>query len=292
MQTESAFCRASLGRNALWRRILHILNRGRAASRPRFTDQFGQECLVFRGPRYERATPLPLVLRKVRKSTAFGIGLLSRTQASAFLLLLSVSTVIVPAMAQQLYKYVDSSGKVVYTDKIPPDLAGRANEQLSRTGAVIKRNKAAPTAAELAAQEAERQKKREEEAAAQEEKRKTAALLNTYASEQDIDEARTRALAANEQAIKHIEQKFVNIQQRRKDLAAETEFHVNKPLPVRLKRDLDANELEIKVHGELLDAKRKETAFINEKYDEDKQRYRDLTKMAARVGRPPKATDR
>jgi hypothetical protein len=49
-------------------------------------------------------------------------------------------------------------------------------------------------------------------------------------------------------------------------------------MPGQLKLDIQNNEAEQKAHGDLLDAKRKETAFINAKYDEDKRRYLELLK--------------
>jgi hypothetical protein len=202
--------------------------------------------------------------------------------ARVFQFLLCALALAAPATAQ-VYKYVDASGKVVYADRIPPDVAGMANEQLGRTGTVVKRNSAAPTAAELAALEADRQKKRAEEMAAGEQKRKNAALLDTYSSERDINEARERALAANEQAVQQAEQRIAEAELRRKELAAETEFYTKKPIPLRLKRDIQANELELKAHMELFEAKRKEAALINSKYDEDKRRYLELTKAASKA---------
>jgi hypothetical protein len=214
--------------------------------------------------------------------TASNMGLPLMLSARTFQFLLCALALAAPAAAQ-VYKYTDPSGKTVYTDKIPADEAGRANEQLGRTGTVMKRNSAAPTAAELVAREAERQRKRAENAAAEEQKRKNAALLDTYSNERDIDEARERALAANEQAVREIEQRIAEAEKRRKQLATETEFYLKKPMPVQLKRDIEANELELKVNIELFDTKRKEAALINAKYDEDKQRYLDLSAAELRA---------
>jgi hypothetical protein len=184
-----------------------------------------------------------------------------------------------PAAAQRLYKYTDpATGKTIYTDKLPTEATGKANEQLNRQGTVVKREPAAPTAEEVAAREAERKRKLDDEAAAKEEKRKNQALLNTYASEKDIDEARARALQANDEAIQEAERKVADAQKRRKQPATEAEFYQKRPMPGQLKLDIQNNEAEQRAHGDLLDAKRKETAFINAKYDEDKRRYLELLK--------------
>jgi hypothetical protein len=187
-----------------------------------------------------------------------------------------------PAAAQKLYKYTDPvTGKTVYTERLPAEAAGKANEQLNRQGTVVKRESAAPTAEELAAREAERKRKIEEEAAAREEKRKNQALLNTYASEKDIDEARARALQVNDEAIKEAERKLAEAQKRQKQLAGEAEFFQKKPMPTQLRLDIQNNQNELKSHGELLDAKRRDTVAINAKYDEDKRRYQELMKGGA-----------
>jgi hypothetical protein len=188
-----------------------------------------------------------------------------------------------PAAAQQrLYKYTDpATGKTVYTERLPAEAAGKSNEQLNRQGTVVRRETAAPSADDLAVREAERKRKLDEEVARKEEKRKNQALLNTYASEKDIDEARARALQVNDEAIKEAERKIADAQKRQKELAAEAEFFQKKPMPAHLKQDIQTNQVELRAHGDLLDAKRKETAAINAKYDEDKRRYLELTKAGA-----------
>ena len=111
---------------------------------------------------------------------------------------------------------------------------------------MIKRTKAPRTPAEqLAAREADRKRKLDEEMAAKEEKRKNQALLNTYSSEKDIDEARGRALQVNDEAIKDAERKLADAQKRQKLLASEAEFFQKKPMPMQLKLDIQNNEAEI-----------------------------------------------
>ena len=202
------------------------------------------------------------------------------TSSARIALLACALALAAPAAAQKtLYKYTDPvTGKVVYTDKLPADAAGKANEQLSRQGTVLKRNDAAPTSEQLAAREAERKKKLDDEMAAKEEKRKNTALLNTYSSERDIDEARGRALKANEDAIKEAERKVAEVQKRQRELAAEAEFYQKKPLPRQLQQDMQNNDTALKANTDLLEAKRRDTATIKAKYDEDKRRYAELMK--------------
>jgi hypothetical protein len=205
---------------------------------------------------------------------------------SKLILLLCAAALAGPAAAQKLYKYTDANGKVVYTDKMPSESAGKPNEQLNRQGAVTKRNEGAPTPEQLAAKEAERKRKLDEEVAAKEEKRKNMALLNTYSAEQDISEARARALKANADAVEEARQKLAEVQKRQKELATEAEFFKKKPMPAQLKQDIQVNEASILSHTELLDKKKKEIEVINAKYDEDLRRYRELVKTGQATAAP------
>lgn len=185
-----------------------------------------------------------------------------------------------PAAAQKLYKYVDAEGRVRYTDRPPIDMTGRASEQLNKQGTVVKRNSAALTPEEVAAREEERKRKLEAEALAREETRKNTALLTTYPTLQDLEDAHARALANNAEASKHVETRIGDLKRRQLKLQEEAAFYKSKPLPAQLKRDLFELESDLKAHGELLDVKNKEVELINAKFAEDKRRYLDLTKSS------------
>ncbi len=186
----------------------------------------------------------------------------------------------VPGLAQtaRIYKCTDAKGKTYVTQTPPPECLGRPTEVLNSRGTVVSRDEGMLTPQQLAQREEEKKKKAEAEAAAKEERRRSAALLNTYSSERDIEEARARALKENEETIKQIDKKIADALKRQKTLEDEKEFYVKKGLPPKLQQDVRNNELELKNQQELLDAKKKQVATINAKYDEDKKRYLDLTK--------------
>ena len=185
-----------------------------------------------------------------------------------------------PAAAQQrMYKCVDARGKVYYTQVPPPECLGRDTQELDKSGTPMRKSQtpAALTPAQQKAREAELKKKLEAEERAKEERRKNTALLNTYSSEKDIDDARGRALKEAQAAIAETEKRIAGARQRKKELESEKEFYVKKPIPVKLKQDIANNEIDIKNQTELLDAKKKEISIINAKYDSDKRRYVELT---------------
>jgi len=200
----------------------------------------------------------------------------SRTMMFFCFTLLAVA----PAAAQErMYKCVDAKGKVYYTQMPPPECLGRDTQELNKSGTLIRKNPAAIplTPAQEQAREAERKKKLEEEERSREERRKNLALLNTYSSERDIDEARTRALAEAQGAIEDTERRLAGAEKRHKELEGEKEFYVKKPLPFKLKQEIANNEIEIQNQIALLDAKKKEISTIKAKYDEEKRRYVELT---------------
>jgi len=201
-----------------------------------------------------------------------------RNQATTFLCLILLAAA--PAAAQErMYKCVDARGKTYYTQVPPPECLGRDTQELNKSGSLIRKNPAVIplTPAQEQAREAERKKKIEEEDRSKEERRKNLALLNTYSSEKDIDEARARALEEAKVAIDDTERAIAGAQKRRQELESEKEFYVKKPIPLKLKRDISNNEIEITNQTVLLDAKKKEISTINAKYDEDKRRYVELT---------------
>lgn len=182
------------------------------------------------------------------------------------------------AAQQHMYKCVDARGKVYYTQVPPKECLGRETEVLTGQGRVTKRIEGALTPEERAAREEERKKQQEQELAAREEKRKNQALLNTYSSVKDLEDARERAIKENEQAIHETEKHIVDAQKRKKTLDAEKEFYVKKPMPPKLVQDIRDNEAEIKGQHNLLETKKKQVAQINAKYDDEKRRYLELTR--------------
>jgi len=185
-----------------------------------------------------------------------------------------------PAAAQQrMYKCVDAKGKTYYTQIPPRECLGRDTQEMNKAG-MLKKTERPVSPAELQAREAERKKKLEQGDKGKEERRKSDALLATYPSEKDIEDARGRALKEAQAAIAETEKRVANAHRRSKELESEKEFFVKKPLPAKLKQEITSNEIDIKNQTALLEAKKKEISTINAKYDDDKRRYIELTSKA------------
>jgi len=201
-----------------------------------------------------------------------------RNPAPLFLLsLVAISPALAQQQPQHLYKCKDANGKVYYTQLPPRECLGRDTQELDKSGNVVKRTERAASPAEVQAREAERKKKAEQDEIAKEERRKNTALLNTYASEKDIEDQRARALKEAQDAIDASQRAIVGAQKRQKDLEAEKEFYTKKPMPPKLRQEISNIDIEIKNQNSLLEAKKAEITQINARYDEDKRRYVELT---------------
>lgn len=183
------------------------------------------------------------------------------------------------AAAQGLtYRCTAKDGKKYYSSTVPRQCIGRPVEQLNAQGMVVRRIDPEADEKARAEKEATLEKKREEEAAHREVERRNRALLATYTSERDIEDARSRALADNEKALREVHSRIEAIRKRRAGYDKELEFYKggNKP-PAKLSEDIQNADIELKANEELLAVKKKEVEHINARYDEDKKRYRQLT---------------
>ena len=186
------------------------------------------------------------------------------------------------AQAQATYRCTGPDGKRYYGSTIPMQCVGRVVEQLNAQGLVVRRLDPQGEEKEREAKAAAAAKAKEEEAATREESRRNRALLATYASERDIEDARARALADNRDAVQQVESRIDALKKRRTGYDKELEFYQDKKggtkPPAKLLEDINSAEVDLKVQEGLLETKKREVDVINAKYDQDKKRYIQLTR--------------
>ena len=197
-------------------------------------------------------------------------------------LVIAIATLSFAAEAQS-YRCVGKDGKKYYGQSIPPACLGMPVEELNAQGMVTKRFDAAASAAEREKKAADEEERKKREAVTKEEGRRNRALLATYTDEKDIESSRARALQGNEAAVKDIQRRIEALRKRQDELKKELDFFQgkNKP-PAKLSDDIRNIDFDVKTQDELMAAKKKEVALINSRYDEDKKRYMELTKGAAK----------
>lgn len=192
------------------------------------------------------------------------------TAYSALLMVLAV-----PMAEAALYRWVDSNGRVQYSDTLPATYQKSGASELNKQGLVIKRTQ---SESERSAEAA----RREEEAKSREIQQKQAqidrALTATYTTEAEIDLARDRALEHHKLAIKSAEARnkavVANLTEIKQRIASRVKSG-RKPPPNLLAEQNQIEQESLELQRLIL---KNETAMVTvrEKYAADKSRFREL----------------
>lgn len=207
------------------------------------------------------------------------------TPASAAALFATALICAAAPAAAQTYRCVGKDGKKYYSSTIPRACVGEPIELLSPQGTVIRRMDAAAEAKARQEREADAARKREEDAAAKEVRRRNRALLATFTSEKEIEEARARALAESRKSVKEVEQRIAGIEKRQAGYAKEMQFYQDKPgrkPPAKLVGDMKNAEVELQAQQALLVTKKNDIQNVNAKYDDYKKRFIAITRPQGR----------
>lgn len=194
------------------------------------------------------------------------------------------------SMAQQkLYKWTDENGVTHYGDHVPARYAKSRTEILNTQGVTVGVREAQKTPEQLA--EDIRLRRLEEERLAAEAARRAydRALIDSYASVNDIRDMRKRRLEAIEGQIVFTNGNISRIRNKIASLEAEVERLSerqrkrgvkNPTIPPHLTQELDAARTALEEHEENLEAHYLDQAKIRIKYAEDIERYKVLRGMA------------
>ena len=182
------------------------------------------------------------------------------------------------ASEAQTFRCIAKDGKRYYGSIIPAECQGRPVELLNAQGLVVKRIDPEGAEKERLAKEASEARKRQEESAARETARRNQALLATYTSEKDIDDARARALAENTKATQSVHDRIEVLRKQHAGYQKDLEQYKGKgEVPAGLQHDLKTAEADLQAQEQLLDVKKRELEAINARYDDDKKRYSALS---------------
>lgn len=178
-----------------------------------------------------------------------------------------------------------ASGRRVCADSLPDQCRGRAYRLLDSNGNVIKEVGPPLTPEQKAEQAAEAKRQKKIEEATREQRRKDQALLDTYATRQDIDLTQEKAEGDIKLAIQDANAAIIEISRKRKKFDNEAEFYKKKTLPTELAKELRALDHETKLQIELIEAKKKEFAIVRAKYEADRQRFDAISGGSAKATR-------
>jgi hypothetical protein len=181
----------------------------------------------------------------------------------------------------QLYVCTTPSGKTLTGDLPPVDCGNVPIRELNRDGSVKRVIEPPLTPEQKKKRELEDKARRDREHAAQEQLRRDRALLEAYAGEDEIDSARDRVLADRQALIDRANQQLKEFKADHKRLEDEAEFYVKRQMPDKLKRALDDNAALQAQQLRAIDEIRADMQRINERYDADLRRYRELVMRGA-----------
>jgi hypothetical protein len=186
---------------------------------------------------------------------------------------------------QYTYRCIGNDGKKYYGQTLPQQCLGRPVELINAQGLVVKRIDHEGEEKARLAKEAAAEKQREMEAAAKDAQRRHRALLATYSSEKEIEDARTRDLREHQRQVREVEEKIDALKKRQQQFQNELALFkgADGDGPTRLKQEIVNANIDLRAQQTLLDAKKKDAQGINARYDEDRKRYAEA--MAAKQGR-------
>ncbi len=206
----------------------------------------------------------------------------SRRRWPGFVLCLAVGVWLADGAAQPtLYRWVDESGTVHYTDQVPPGQVKQGHTKLSPEGIPTETVPPAPTEQEIElAREQERLKAEEARRIAQQ-KADDQRLVNLYRSIDDLVLAREGKVAAIE-ALSQVQRDGIRVQQERllklHQQLKELE-RAARPVPDELKREIDQTGTLIRdSYAAIIDQEFQKTA-IRREFDAIMARFSRLRRL-------------
>jgi hypothetical protein len=177
---------------------------------------------------------------------------------------------------RKVYKWVDDQGVTHYGDQIPPEYAAQAHGVINNQGVEVEHTDAQKTAEQLATED---QKKLDAEQRASRDRN----LLTTYGSVQEIERLRDQRLSLLTDQIKLKEQflETLNVKMNRLKVTSSRYKPYSgdpkaPPMTDQLTEDLVRVGSDIRTQEENLRQKRTEQANMNQEFEGDIARFKEL----------------
>lgn len=189
---------------------------------------------------------------------------------------------VAPASAPgSIYTCIDEQGRRITADRPIASCASKEQRLLNKDGSLKAVQPPELTGEERAAKEAHERRQAAARAAYNEAVRRDRNLLARYPTEPAHQKAREAALDTVRAAMKATERRLQELQVERKPLLAEAEFYAGKPLPPKLRAQLDANDAASGAQREAAVNQEAELARVNRLYDAELARLQALWAGAA-----------
>lgn len=205
-------------------------------------------------------------------------------------LLASLLMAVAPFVRAQSYVCTDALGRTLTGDRPPPECSDRQVRELRSDGSVRRIIEPPLSPEQRAAREAEARRQVEEADRQRVQRRRDRALLDAYATTDEIEEARSRALGSRQQLVDRASKRVEEHRKERAKLDREAEFYVGRELPESLKRALESNAALTRSEQRIIDDVRADMDRVNARFDAENKRWRELIGAGAtpvqRASRP------
>lgn len=214
---------------------------------------------------------------------------LGHRRVKALCLASVVASALLPAWAQTkpaagggaIFSCITADGRRLTSDRLITECNDREQRILNPDGSLRAVVPAAMSPEERAAHEARQRKLAAERAAQQDAVRRDRNLMMRYRSEAAHQEARENALDDVKKSMQISERRIEELAKERQPLLGEAEFYKGKPLPAKLKQQLDANDASAEAQRVLIENQRAELVRVNKLYDQELARLKRLWGGAA-----------
>ena len=187
-----------------------------------------------------------------------------------------------PALAGYLY-VCQYKGHTITGGLPPPECKDQDVRELNPDGTLHRLIPAPLTREQRRKRDQEEQERLLQEESERAQARRDRALLETYGSVSEIEAARQRTIAARQTLVDRAQQRIEQYARERKKLDDEAEFYAKRDMPAKLKDAFAANAAlaaqQERTKADVL----QEMRGLNQRYDADIKRYRELEEMAAKA---------
>lgn len=184
----------------------------------------------------------------------------------------------------RIYKWVDENGVTHYGESIPPQYRAQGGAEMNKRAITVREIDPMATPAQRQAALEKQRLESEEKKRVAAQARRDRALLNTYTSPGEIEEARDRNLALPRQAISGLQPRVDQGRARLVELQGKADAieKSGKPVPERLQDDIAEQQAELEGLGAEIARHEAHIERIRARYDADRARYVELTTVSTR----------
>lgn len=193
-----------------------------------------------------------------------------------------------PASAGKLYKWVDEKGNVHFSDKVPPEAAKLAREEMNPAGITVKEVARAKTQEELAAEAEQRAKDDEARKLAEAQAQADRALTLSYTTVDDLIRARDQELGVIDSNMATAKLTIASQEKNLSDLLAHAaDFERSKkPVPQNVADSIANVRAQIEVQQKTLKEREGAKDSVRLDYEAKLQRWRELTTKSRKESVP------